>query len=168
MLLWSSVDNGMRKRSKYKPKGVRLDNLSWIKAGFAKVGTLPQAGIGLKLKNHEALDSIMRGEGTRDHVDALIAAFNVAEALYKVNPDLGLDYAQEIKNSQDAILTMSRRGLQKGRFLFSGPEMQTIRYGMEVHDAQLDAASVRDMEKAIDLVSKTILNKQARLIEVAQ
>lgn len=44
--------------------------------------------------------------------------------------------------------------------------MQTIRYGMEVHDAQLDAASVRDMEKAIDLVSKTILNKQARLIEV--
>ena len=156
----------MRKRSKYKPKGVRLDNLSWIKAGFAKVGTLPKAGIDLKLKNHEALDSLMRGQGTRDHVDALIAAFNVAEALYKVSPNLGLDYAEEIKNSQDAILSMSRRGLEKGRFLFSGPEMQVIRLGMEIHDAQLDAATVRDMEKAIDLVNKTILNKQARVIEV--
>ena len=154
----------MRKRSKYKPKGVRLDNLSWIKAGFAKVGTLPKAGIELKLKNHEALDSIMRGEGTRDHVDALIAAFNIAEALYKVNPDLGLDYAQEIKHSQDAIFTMSRRGLEKGRFLFSGPEMQTIRHGMEIHDAQLDEANVREMEQALDLVAKIILNKQARAI----
>lgn len=154
----------MKKRSKYRPKGVRLDNLSWIKAGFAKVGTLPKAGIHLKLKNHEALDSIMRGEGTRDHVDVLIAAFNVAEALYKVNPELGLDYAQDIKSSQDAIHSMGRRGLEKNRFLFSGPEMQTIRHGMEIHDAQLDECNVREMEQAIDLVNKTILNKQARAI----
>ena len=154
----------MRKRSAYRPKGVRLDNLSWIKAGFHKVGTLPKAGINLKLKNHEALDSLMKGEGTRDHVDALIAAFNIAEALYRVNPDLGIDYADEIKACQDVIFAMARRGLKTGRFLFSGPELQTIRYGMEIHDVQLDEAIVRDMENALDLVNKTVLNKQARAI----
>ena len=154
----------MRKRSKYKPKGVRLDNLSWVKAGFGKVGTLPKAGIDLKLKNHEALDSFMRGEASRDHVDALIAAFNIAEAIYRVNPDLGIDYASEIKAGQDAIHSMAQRGLKVGKFLFTGPEMQAVRLAMDVHDAQLDECTVREMEKAIDLVSKTILNKQARTI----
>lgn len=154
----------MRKRSKYKPKGVMLDTMSWVKAGFKKVGSLPKAGVELKIKNHEALDSLMKGVATRDHVDVLIAAFNMAEALYRVNPDLGLDYAQAIKNAQDAIRSMGRRGIQKGKFLFTGPELQTIRLGMEIHDAQLDECIVRDMEAAIDLVNTTILNKQATLI----
>ena len=42
----------MRKKSKYKPRGVRADNMSWIIAGMKKVGTLPTAGVALKLKNH--------------------------------------------------------------------------------------------------------------------
>lgn len=154
----------MRKRSSYKPKGVRLDNLSWIKAGFNKVGTLPKAGIDLKLKNHEALDSFMHGHATKDHVDVMIAAFNIAEAIYKVNPERGIDYAVEIKAAQDAIYSMAQRGLKVGKFLFTGPEMQAVRFAMDVHDAQLDACTVREMEKAIDLVNKTILNKKARPI----
>lgn len=154
----------MRKKSKYKPKGVRLDNLSWIQAGFKKVGSLPKAGVELKIKNHEALDSMMKGTATKDHVDVLIAAFNMAEAMYKINPELGLDYAQAIKDAQDAIYSMGRRSLNKGKFLFTGPEMQVIRFGMEIHDAQLDECMVRDMEAAIDLVNTTLLNGNARPI----
>jgi hypothetical protein len=158
----------MRKRSKYRPKGIRLDNLSWVKAGFAKVGTLPKAGVDLKIKNHAALDAVMMGHATRDHVDVLIAAFNVAEALYRVNPDLGLPHAEDIKKAQDALYSMGKRGAAKGRFLFTGPEMQDIRFGMEIHDAQLDASTVRDMEKALDLVNTVILCKQARpIVETA-
>lgn len=154
----------MRKRSKYKPKGVRLDNLSWIKAGFQKVGTLPKAGVGLKIKNHVALDAIMHGNADRSMVDDMIAAFNIAEALYKVNPDLGLDYAQEIKAAQDAILGLGQRYLKTGKVLFTGPEMLAVREAMDIHDAQLDQATVREMEQAIDLVNKTILNRNARSI----
>lgn len=98
----------MRKKSKYKPKGVRLDNLSWIKAGFQKVGNLPKAGVGLKLKNHIALDAIMKGEADRTHIDDMIAAFNISEALYRVNPDLGRDYAKEIRDAQDASSTLAK------------------------------------------------------------
>jgi hypothetical protein len=68
----------VRKKSNYKPKGVRLDNLNWILSGMKRVGTLPAAGVALKLKNHEALDSILKGKGTRDHVDVLIAAVNMS------------------------------------------------------------------------------------------
>lgn len=154
----------MRKRSSYRPKGVRLDNLSWIKAGFAKVGNLPKAGIELKLKNHEALDSILNGTATRDHIDVLIAAMNMAEAFYLVNPDLGFDWKDEIKAAQDAIFTMSRRGLKHGKFLFTGLEMQAVKLGMDVHDTQLDNAQVRELEKALDVVASVIKNKKARAI----
>ena len=49
----------MRKKSKYRPKNVRTDNLNWILSGMKKVGTLPEAGVSLKLKNHEALDELL-------------------------------------------------------------------------------------------------------------
>ncbi|NDH05264.1 hypothetical protein EBX93_04970 [bacterium] len=154
----------MRKRSSYRPKGVRLDNLSWIKAGFQKVGTLPKAGVGLKVKNHIALDAIMKGEGTRDSIDELIAAFNVAEALYRINPMLGKEYAKEIKDAQDAIYALGKRFLKTGKIAFTGPEMMAVRLGMEIHDAQLDESTVKEMEQALDLVATVIQNKQARPI----
>lgn len=158
----------MRKKSKYRPRGVIPDTMTWVKAGLQKVGTLPKAGVALKLKNHEALDTVMHGEATRDHVDVLIAAFNIAEALYRIRPDLGIDYADDIKLAQDALYSMGKRGASIGRFVFTGPEMQVIRFGMEIHDAQLDNCDVRTMEKALELVNTVVMNKQARpIVETA-
>ncbi len=154
----------MRKRSAYRPKGVRLDNMSWVKAGFQKVGTLPKAGAGLKIKNHIALDAIMKGEADKMSIEDMIACFNIAEALYRINPQLGLDYAEEIKKAQDAIWSLGRRYLNTGKIVFTGPEMQDVRAAMEIHDAQLDECTVKEMEQAIDLVNKMILNKNARAI----
>jgi len=154
----------MRKKSKYKPKGVRLDAVNWVLAGMRKVGTLPTAGVGLKLKNHEALDSILKGEGTRAHVDVLIHAVNVAEALIRIRDDLGADWAQEIKAAQDAIYTMGKRGIEKGRFAFAGPEMTALKLVMDVHDAQLDDCTVKEMEMALNIVAEEIRLKKARPI----
>jgi len=158
----------MRKKSKYKPKGVRLDAVNWVLAGMRKVGTLPTAGVGLKLKNHEALDSILKGEGTKAHVDVLIHAVNVAEALIRIRDDLGADWATEIRAAQDAIFTMAKRGVEKNRFAFTGPEMTAVRVVMDVHDAQLDDCSVKEMEKALELVAEEIRLKKCRaIVEVA-
>jgi hypothetical protein len=158
----------MRKKSKYKPKGVRLDAVNWVLAGMRKVGTLPTAGVGLKLKNHEALDSIMKGQGTRAHVDVLIHAVNMAEALIRIRDDLGADWATEIRAAQDAIFTMAKRGVEKNRFAFTGPEMTAVRVVMDVHDAQLDDCSVKEMEKALELVNEEIRLKKCRpIVEAA-
>jgi len=143
-----------------------LDNLSWVSAGLRKVGNLPVAGVELKLKNHEALEAVLKGYATRDHIDVLIAAFNVSEALYHVNPTLGEDWAQEIKDAQDAIFTMSRRGLKLGSFVFNAIEMAAAKLAMSVHNQQLDDCTVREMEQAIDYVSTRVRNKQVRAIVV--
>jgi hypothetical protein len=158
----------MRKKSKYKPKGVRLDNLSWIVAGMKKVGSLPTAGVALKLKNREALDSILKGQGTRAHVDILISAVNMSEALVRIRDDLGKDWAIEIKAAQDAIYTMGKRGVERDSFLFTGPEMTAVKLVMDLHDAQLDDCCVREMEEALFIVEEEIRLKKARpIVEMA-
>ena len=158
----------MRKRSNYRPKGIRLDNLGWVSSGLRKVGNLPVAGVELKLKNHQALEAVLMGAATRDHIDVLIAAFNVSEALYYVNPLLGKDWGQEIRDAQDAIFVMSQRGLRIGSFVFNASEMAAVKLAMSVHDQQLDDSTVREMEQAIDYVTIRIKNKQARpIVEAA-
>lgn len=158
----------MRKKSKYKPYGVRLDNMSWVMAGMKKVGTLPTAGVALKLKNREALDSILMGCGTRAHVDVLIAAVNMSEAMIRIRDELGVDWKTEIKAAQDAIYTMGKRGVEKERFAFTGPEMTAVKLVMDLHDVQLDDCTVREMEEALFIVEEEIRLKKARpIVEMA-
>jgi hypothetical protein len=158
----------MRKKSKYKPRPVCLDNMHWVVSGMKKVGTLPTAGVALKLKNHEALDSILKGEATKDHLDVLIYAVNMAEAMIRIRDDLGADWLAEIRAAQDAIYTMGRRGVEKNCFAFTGPEMNAVRVVIDLHDAQLDDCTVKEMERALDIVVEEVRLKKCRtIVEVA-
>ena len=158
----------MKKKSKYKPRGVRYDNLSWILAGMKKVGSLPTAGVALKLKNREALDSILTGRGTKEHVDVLISAVNMSEAMIRIRDELGMDWKDEIKAAQDAIYTMGKRGIERERFAFTGPEMTAVKLVMDLHDAQLDECSVKEMEQALFIVNEEIRLKKCRpIVEMA-
>jgi len=158
----------MKKKSKYKPRGVRYDNLSWILAGMKKVGSLPTAGVELKLKNHNSLNMILMGNGTREHVDVLISAVNMSEALIRIRDELGMDWKDEIKAAQDAIYTMGKRGIERERFAFTGPEMTAVKLVMDLHDAQLDDCSVKEMEQALFIVNEEIRLKKCRpIVEMA-
>jgi hypothetical protein len=154
----------MKKKSKYKPRGVRYDNMSWLIAGMKKVGTLPTAGVALKLKNREALDSILTGQGTKEHVDVLISAVNMSEAMIRIRDDLGRDWAEEIRAAQDAVYAMGVRGYEKGSFLFTGPEMTAVKLIMDLHDSQLDDCTVREMEQALFIVEEELRLRKARSI----
>jgi len=153
----------MKKRSKYRPRRIILDPVSWVISGMKPVSSSGEA-VGLKIKNHQALLEITQGNGNRDSVDILIAAMNMAEALYIINADLGKQYAEEIKAAQDAIYTMAKRGVAKNKFLFTGLEMQAMNTGMEVHDAQLDACTIAELETAIKYVYEAIKHRRARPI----
>jgi hypothetical protein len=133
-----------------------------------KVGSLPTAGVALKLKNHEALDSILKGQGTREHVDVLISAVNMSEALIRIRDELGVDWKDEIRAAQNAIYTMGKRGFEKNSFVFTGPEMTAVKLVMDLHDAQLDDCSVREMEQALFIVEEEIRMKKCRpIVETA-
>jgi hypothetical protein len=151
----------MRKRSKYRPKGVIYDTMNHVLSGMKVVGAI-SAGTTLKIKNHAALEQVRQGRGTRDDIDVLICAFNITEALAMMR--IGDDWKDEIRAAQDALLAVGRRGAETGKFILRGPELTSFNLAMEIHDAQLDACTVAELEKAIDVVASIVKNKQARII----
>jgi hypothetical protein len=152
----------MRKRSKYKPKGVRLDALNWVLSGLKPVSQVGDALVILKAKNHSALTEVVQGRGNRDQIDVLIAALNMCEA-YAIHGK-GKDWLPEINEAQNALYEMAVRGLESEKFLFRGPEMQAVNLAMDVHDLQLETSSVKQLEDMADFVAKQVVLKRARPI----
>lgn len=155
----------MRKRSKYRPKAQLPDPLNWVISGLRPVLTATEIMDNVRIKNHLALRCVVEGTATRTDMDVLIEAFNITEALARVDPALGRDWSQEIKAGQDALLSMCKRGISLGdRFVFTGAELNAANTVMELHDAQLERCTVAQMEKAIGEVVKDIRNKKARAV----
>lgn len=153
----------MRKRSKYRPKGVRLDVVNYVIAGVRPVSMAGDALINLKIKNHSAMDDLTKGRANKDTIDTIIQALNMAEA-YAIHGK-GIDWIEEIRQAQTALLTMARRGLEKGKFLLTGEEMKAMNLAMDIHDAQLEQSTVKELERMADYVIKQIVHKKATPIE---
>ena len=153
----------MRKRSKYRPKGVIPDPIKYVLSGVQPVEK-SEGGTNLLIINHDALNNVRLGRGTRDDIDVLIAAFNMMEALAILKPELGQDWRVEIRAAQDALWELGRRGAETGKFILRGTELTAINLGMDIHDAQLEKCTVFEMEKAIEYVRSVLRSKQARPI----
>ena len=148
-------------RKKYKPKGVRLDATTWVINGFRNISETGDAVLHLKIKNHESLECLRKGEATRMDIDAIISAFNMAEALARMQ--IGDDYAAEIKAGQDALLAVAKRGVNRDdRFVLKAAELTAIMLVAEIHDAQLEITTIGELEKAMDIVAKEIRMRKAR------
>lgn len=153
----------MRKKSKYKPKGVRPDAVSWVLSGLKSFNSVPYSTT-LRIRNHAAMDTLRRGDATRADIDVLIGAFNMAEAYMRLRPELGADWADEIKAGLDALHAVGKRGVSNGRFILKADELVAMNLVMEIHDAQLDNTTVNDMEKAMDIVTQEYRAKRMRPI----
>jgi hypothetical protein len=148
-------------RKKYKPKGVRLDAVQWVINGFRNISETGDAVLHLKIKNHESIESLRKGNATRIDIDTIIGAFNIAEALARMK--IGEDYSAEIKAGQDALFEVAKRGVNRDeRFILKAAELVAINLTMEVHDAQLEITTVAELEKAMDIVAKEIKMRRAR------
>lgn len=156
----------MRKRSKYRPKGVLPDTLTYVMSGFKKVASLPGAGVKLLTRNHAALDEILHGRGTHEHVDVIIAAMNMCETLAHMG--IGEDWIPEIMEAQAAIYKLAQRGISGKKFVFTGPEMSIVKQMMELHDRQLEECTVKQMEEALDVVNEFIRLGKAKKIKALE
>jgi hypothetical protein len=149
----------MRKRSAYRPKGVRLDNMSWVKSGLQRLVSLTNENFVVRTKNHAAMRAITTGVGTKDDADIMIAALNMTEALAKLR--IGDDWSSEIRAGQVALLALCRRYMDIRRFVFKAEELTAVNLAMEIHDAQLDACTVQELERAMDIVTRVKQSGQA-------
>lgn len=152
-----------RKRSKYKPRGVIVDTMAHVSVGLKPLAEIDDALVILRIRNHDALASIAQGKGARNDIDTVVAALNMAEAITMQN--VGEAYRQQIREGQDALKTMASRGVELGdKFICSGPELTAINWAMEIHDAQLEAVNVKQLEIAIKKVANIVKSGGARKI----
>lgn len=151
----------MRKRSSYRPKPQLPNPVAWIINGFKPVS---QAGIvNVQIKNHSAIDSLRKGVASKEDIDTIIEALNIAEALQRLG--IGDEYRTELREAQDALYAVSKRGIDREyRFVLKAQELVAINLGMEIHDAQIEVTAIHHMEEALNIVRDEIKNRKARVI----
>lgn len=143
----------MRKRSKYRPKGVILNPIAWVIEGTQRV--LEHSGntvLSLKIRNHAAMTALVRGKATKQDINLLINMINVCEALYRMG--IGAEYSDVMHDGLAALAAVGTRGKDTNKFILWAAEMAALNDVMELHDAQIDVVTVRDLEKAITLVQR--------------
>jgi hypothetical protein len=157
----------MRKRSKYRPRVVLQNPLEFVLSGMKAVKDLPGIYLDVQLRNRSALDQIRKGLATKEDIDMLIGAFNITEALAIMGK--GYDWLDEIKQGQDALLELSRRGVANNmRFIMTAKQWELLKLVMDLHEEQLAHATVYDIEKAHDFVQTVIRQGRARAIVKTQ
>jgi hypothetical protein len=154
----------MRKRSKYRPKKVLANPLGYVLEGMTPVGKHDSFLLDLKIKNHLSMSSLTQGKATREDMDKLINMANIAEALYRLG--FGADYKDVLQEGSSALLAIARRGAETNRFVLWGAEMKALNTLMELHDAQMEVITVKDMERAVALVENE--RKQKRMTSIIE
>ena len=153
----------MRKRSKYRPKGVRLNTMGYVTEGLTPVTQHESFAIDLRLTNHLAMDTLTKGKATKKDIDVLIGLVNVTEALCVLG--FGAEYEQIMEDGLASLRSLGSRGLAQGKFILRAEEMHALNAVLELHDAQLDVITVKDMERALLLVKEVMRNKRATPIK---
>ena len=148
----------MRKRSKYRPKGVRLDLIGYVTESIKPVAAHNTYLLDLKIKNSEAMLALMRGKATKPDIDILIAMSNIVEALYQLG--FGKEYKDIGIDGREAILQIVQRAVEVKRFVPTAEQIKALQTLMELHDAQMDVITIKDMERALEYAKTQFRNKR--------
>lgn len=158
------VKPAKRRQKKYRPRDVLLNPVAVAIEGQSLAGlSHPDAIIRTRILNHEALEEIRQGRGTYQTFNALTNAMNMAMGLCLVG--IGQEHQEDIGLALDAMHDMAHRWQDKGSMAFTGVELNAVREGLDLHDQQLDYATVKELERARAIVHSTIINKRARTLK---
>jgi len=155
----------MRKRSKYRPRDKLINPVAYVIESLKPVKEYGNYLMDLKIKNHGAMTALTRGQADRSQIDFLVNMSNSAEALCIMG--FKQEYVDLIIEGSDALLQVGRRGAKTGKFVLKSDEMNAINLLMQIHDEQMEMITVKDMEKAIDIVNKQALNKRTKKMKEA-
>lgn len=149
----------MKKRSKYRPRRVLLDTMAFVRESMTPVALHDNYLLDLKITNSMAMAALMKGMATKRDMDVLVAMSNIVEALYELG--FGRQYQDVATEGRYAILSIVYRAVERLRFVPTGEDVKRLNTLMELHDAQMDAITIADMEHAISLAKRRIAAKDS-------
>lgn len=154
----------VRKRSGYRPKPKLLDPMGFVMESVSMVSGHTIFLRDLHIRNHLAMTTLTQGNATKADMDLLIAMNNICEALWRLG--YGKGYEDVLKEGNQALLAVARRGAQSKRFVLKSEEMNALNLLMDLHDAQLSAITIKDLEQAVAIVRRDLDAKRAVAVVV--
>lgn len=150
----------MKRNKKYRPRPVLRDPLGYVIEGMTPVPKYETYMVDLGIKTHAAMANLTQGKADKSDINRLISAANMTEAMYRRG--FGKEYETELRTGIDALFEVAKRGASTKKFVLRASEMDAINTLLELHDAQLEIATLKDIERAMDLVQEELRNKRVR------
>lgn len=141
----------MRKRSSYRPRPALNDNLSYILQGKLPLTAASTTMTRVRVANHGAMDSLTKGKGTGTDIVTLGHMLITAEALAKHS--IGRDWLPELTAARTALDDLTMRS---GNFVMRASEITALNLALEIHDAQLEGCTIKQLEDAINAAKNAI------------
>lgn len=138
-------------RKAYRPKP-KLNTLIVVGENIRPVASHTSYLLDLRVKNSSAMAALLAGNATRRDMDMIIAMSNIVYALQQLG--FGKEYEEVATQGRMAIIGIAHRATRVGRFVPTGPEIKALNELMELHDAQMDVITVKDMDRAIEFATR--------------
>jgi hypothetical protein len=132
-----------------------VNPVDYVVSGFKPITR--ESAVKLKLINHSAMLSLTNGTATKSDWDYICAALNVAVVL--AEHGIGVEYFDDIKTAMMAHAACGKRYYNGGRFGYTGEQLTAVNKALEIHDAQVDIATVAEMERGHIEVAKRLADK---------
>ena len=147
-------------RKRYQPRPINYNPMGFAMESVATLNSMHSDYLlNLKIKNSMAMTALMRGAATKADMDTLIGMSNIVEALHELG--FGKEYQDVCIEGRYAILSIVHKAVDKLRFVPNASEIKALNTLMELHDAQFDIITVRDVERALSLARRKINSKAA-------
>jgi len=146
-------------RKKYRPKLNLKDPVGYLIEGLQSIRSKGRILLELQVKNSSAMTSLMRGGATRRELGVLIEMSNVAEALQVGG--FGAQYKEVAIQGRMALIAITDRATRVGKLVPAGPDIAALNDLMELHDAQMDVITVKDLQRAIAYATDQIARGKA-------
>ena len=134
----------MRKHCHRRPVSQLVNPLMYVLEGQAPLASHKDQVRVLKLKNHAAMNALVRGEATTDDMDKLISMSNITAAL----AELSAEIKPTARAGCDALFTVATRGYESHRFIVWSEEWHALNALLDLHDALMDTITVLELEQA--------------------
>lgn len=133
----------MRKRSAYRPRALIRDPLTYVLSGMAPVRVAERVMTPHMIRLHDAVDRVLKGEGTRELVLELCKFAPTGYILCKKG--FGSDY-EPVFNQWVAIC---KELLKVERYVLKGTEIKILKEALSVYVEQCNCVTVSEYETAV-------------------
>lgn len=109
---------------------------------------------------HNALNNLVRGEGTKYFWEVVTGALNTALVLDE--QVFMKAHSGVFDEAMQAHQECGKRFKKTGNFGYSGKELQAVNYAVTVHEAQLDCLTFKELQNALAEVKVRLQNHRVK------